>query len=77
MKMLTVLKRSAQGPEELRSPHVEADQRKTDIDLVQSFVSANSGSVCINLGNVGAMAFTQSSQSLLTLGMFSFCTSFL
>lgn len=66
-KMLTVLKRSvAQGPEELTSPHVQADQRKNGIDLVQSFVSANSGTVYINLGDVGAMAYTHSGQPLLT-----------
>lgn len=65
--MLTVLKRSvAKGPEELTSPHVQADQRKNGMDLVQSFVSANSGSVCINLGDVGAMAYSHSRQSLLT-----------
>jgi len=65
--MLTVLKRSvAQGPEELTSPTVEADQRKNGIDLVDSFVSADSGTVCINLGDAGAMAYTQSRQPLLT-----------
>eukprot|EP00928_Gymnodinium_smaydae_P016611 TRINITY_DN16259_c0_g1_i3.p1 TRINITY_DN16259_c0_g1~~TRINITY_DN16259_c0_g1_i3.p1 ORF type:complete len:250 (+),score=10.64 TRINITY_DN16259_c0_g1_i3:80-829(+) len=65
--MLAVLKSSvAQGPEELTSPHVEVDQRKNGIDLVQSFVSANSGTVCINLGDVGAMAYTHSHQPLFT-----------
>lgn len=65
--MLTVLKRYvAQGPQELTSPHVEAHQRKNGIDLVHSFVSANSETVCINLGDVGAMAYTHSRQSLLT-----------
>jgi asparagine synthetase B (glutamine-hydrolysing) len=65
--MLTVLKKSvAQGPEELTSPHVEADKRKNGIDLVHSFVSANSGTVCINLGDVGAIAYTHSRQPLLT-----------
>jgi len=65
--MLTVLKKSvAQGPEELTSPHVEADKRKNGIDLVHSFVSANSGTVSINLGDVGAIAYTHSRQPLLT-----------
>jgi len=65
--MLTVLKKSvAQGPEELTSPHVEADKRKNGIDLVHSFVYANSGTVCINLGDVGAIAYTHSRQPLLT-----------
>jgi len=65
--MLTVLKKSvAEGPEELTSPQVEADKRKNGIDLVHSFVSANSGTVCINLGDVGAIAYTHSRQPLLT-----------
>jgi len=65
--MLTVLKRSvAQGPEELTSPNGKADQRKNGSDVVQSFVSANSGTVCINLGDAGAMAYTHSRQPLLT-----------
>lgn len=65
--MLTVLKRSvAQGPEELTSPNGQADQRKNGSDVVQSFVSANSGTVCINLGDAGAMAYTHSRQPLLT-----------
>lgn len=65
--MLTVLKRSvAQGPDELTSPHFEADQRKNGIDLLHSFVSANSGTVCVNLGDAGAMAYTHSRQPLLT-----------
>ncbi|GLJ49206.1 hypothetical protein SUGI_1038810 [Cryptomeria japonica] len=64
--MLAVFKASvAEGPAELVSPHRQADVRKNGIDLINSFLSANSGAVCVNFGDVGAMAYIPKHQSLL------------
>eukprot|EP01018_Ginkgo_biloba_P036521 Gb_13788 [translate_table: standard] len=64
--MLTVFKRSvARSPEELTSPHSHADVRKNGMDLLDSFVSTNSGAVFLKLGDAGAMAYTHNKQALL------------
>ena len=64
--MLAVFKASvAEGPAELASPQRQAETRKNGIDLINSFLSANSGAVCVNLGDLGAMAYIPNHQSLL------------
>ncbi|GLJ49203.1 hypothetical protein SUGI_1038520 [Cryptomeria japonica] len=66
--MLAVFKASvAEAPGELVSPHSQhqAETRKTGMDLINAFISSDSGTVCVNLGDAGAMAYTTKHQPLL------------
>uniref|UniRef100_A0A0D6R8Z4 DUF3700 domain-containing protein n=1 Tax=Araucaria cunninghamii TaxID=56994 RepID=A0A0D6R8Z4_ARACU len=65
--MLAVFQRSvAEGPQELTSPHKQAETRKNGVEVMESFGSANSGVVCVKFGSAGAMAYTHKNQPLLT-----------
>ncbi|KAH9318288.1 hypothetical protein KI387_020057 [Taxus chinensis] len=73
--MLAVFKRSvAEAPAELMSPQVEERERKNGVQLMDSFVSAHSGAVCVKLGDAGAMAYDQNHHPFLTprQALFSF-----